>query len=171
MQKIHQRMTADLPINAVVSPAIVDDPYQRGDKLRVLRSVRDDPLAGMHARGQIDDALLAAGRKWQAIQEQAEIGSISAMDPTKEPVDGGKMHEPITDRQIQALRKISIAAEKLGHEGHLLVSDILTYRKSIREAAERRGMFTESEIKYTGRRFRECLETLAIHWGFAMADR
>lgn len=166
--KVHDRMSSDLPINSVVSVAIVQDPYSTtGERIQVLRSVRDDPVAGMHARGQVDDAQLAAARKWQALHEGAEIGSISAIDPGKEAVDGGRIPEPITDRQIKAIRGLAEADKRLGHDGKALVMDILGRRIGIREAAEKRGEFTRSGWEYTGKRFRECLESLAILWGFA----
>jgi hypothetical protein len=104
MPKIYDRQSRDLPINSKVAEAIVDDPLEAGAKLKVLRSVRDDPLADMHSRRQIDDAMLAAGREWQRYHEDTQIGGISAIDTTKEAVDGGRIPEPITDRQIKAIR-------------------------------------------------------------------
>ncbi|MDE2099591.1 MAG: hypothetical protein KGL39_20230 [Patescibacteria group bacterium] len=166
--KIHERLSSDLPINSVVSVAIVDDPYgEKGEKIQVLRSVRDDVLAGMYAREQIDDAQLAAGRKWQQYRELAEIGSIQAIDPTKEAVDGGKIREPLTDTQIFAFKQLDAAREELGKDGSLLVFDILALRWSIQKAANNRGMWKDIEINYVGRRFRECLESLAKLWGLA----
>lgn len=168
---VHERMSADLPINSRVSIAIVKDPYSNfGEQIRVLRSVRDDPLAGMFSRSQIDQAQLEAGREWQRHHENSEIGSIRAIDPGKEAVDGGRMPEPITDRQTKAFRQLAIADAKLGQEGCALVRDVLGYRLSITAAAQKRGMVGESEVKYIGKRFRECLETLAILWGFAGED-
>lgn len=165
--KIYERMTADLPINSQVAPAVVDDPLEHGAKLRVLRSVRDDPLAGMHSRGQIDDAMLAAGRRWQMHHEHSEIGGISAIDPCKEAVDGGRIPEPITDRQIKAIRQLAEADQILGFQGKLLVRQILGERKSVQDVSMRLGLTTQREFNYMSRRFRECLESLAKLWGFA----
>ena len=168
-EKVYDRMSADLPINSVVSVAIVADPYSTvGERIQVLRSIRDDPVAGMHARGQVDDAQLAAAREWQRFYEGSEVGSIRAIDPAKEAVDGGRMQDPISDRQIRASAEMAKADKRLGYDGKMLVMDILGRRLSIREAAERRGEFTRSGWEYTGRRFRECLESLAVLWGFAM---
>lgn len=167
-EKIHDRMTADLPINAQVSPAIVDDPYSdRGEKLQLLRSTRDDPLAGMLSRDQIDEAQFKAGRKWQQLHESSTIGAIQAIDPGKEAVDGGKMRDFLTDRQIRAFEELSKAAAELGGFGGSLIFRILAERKSISEAADFFGCRSQREVDYIGRRFRECLETLAVHWGYA----
>jgi hypothetical protein len=166
--KVHDRIAADLPINAVVAKAVVDDPYSTlGEKITVLRSVRDDPLAGMHSRRQIDDAMLAAGRMWQRYHEHSEIGGVSAIDPAKEAVDGGRIPEPITDRQIKAFRELARADRELGQEGCALVRDILGKRMSIGAAAHRRGLTSVRQITYLGRRFRESLDILAKLWGLA----
>lgn len=169
--KIHDRISHDLPINSRVAIAIVDDPYSSvGEKITVVRSVRDDPLAGMLSRGQIDQAQFAAGREWQRYAEDCEIGSIQAIDTTKEAVDGGRMREPITDRQIIAFKAIAESRQALGHEGNRLVFDILALRVTIRQAAESRGRFTQWGWKATGREFRACLEKLADLFGCASKE-
>ena len=171
-ETVHDRMSHDLPINAVVSVAIVADPYSDcGEKIKVLRSVRDDPLAGMLSRGQIDQAQFEAGRKWQFFAEQCEIGAVQAIDPGKEYVDGGKAREPITDRQIVAFRAISESQQCLGQFGSDLVKDILGRRRTVREAAESRGRFTKYGWEQTGREFRANLEKLAVLWGYATKER
>src|SRR5690242_5172038 len=165
-EKIHDRRTTDLPINSMVSVAIVADPYSdKGEKIEVLRSIRDDHLAGMHSRGQIDDAQLLAGRKWELHLEGAQIGNIRAIDPTKEAVDGGGMREALTDKQIAAFAQLHEASVELGSVGNSLIRDILGERLSVAQAAARRGYNAEREINYLGRRFRECLESLARLWG------
>lgn len=165
--KVYDRLASDLPINAQVAPAIVDDPYDRLAKVRVIRSVRDDPLAGMKARDQIDDAMLAAGRLWQMYLENSEIGGTKAIDFTREAVDGGRFKEPDITRMSIALVELKKADKQLGQEGCALIRDVLGARLTIMQAAHRRSMSTQREIDYLGRRFRECLNTLAILWGFA----
>lgn len=165
---VHDRRSSDLPINSVVSIAIVSDPYAAGEKIEVLRSVRDDPLAGMHARGHIDDAQLAAGRLWQKHYENSEIGGIRAIDPGKEAVDGGRMPEAITDKQAKAFRALSAARQYLGAELYGLVNDILGRRVSTRLAAEARGRWTRAGWIETAHEFRHALEMLAVLWGLAM---
>lgn len=169
--KVYNRMTADLPINSQVAPDVVDCPIEIGAKLRVIRSVRDDPLAGMLSRAQIDQAQYEAGRRWQRHHENSEIGGISAIDPAKEAVDGGKMAEPITDRQITAFRQLIAARNELGQDGNDLITEILGSCVSITDAAISRGLNSKDGKAYVGRRFRECLECLAILWGFAQAKR
>jgi len=165
---VHDRRSTDLPINSIVSVAIVQDPYSdTGEQLQVLRSLRDDPLAAMIARGQIDEAQFQAGRKWQKLHDCSTIGVIRAIDPAKEAVDGGGRVESITDRQISAFTELRESYEALGTYGKTLVFYVLGEGLNITQAAVRMNCSTESEVKYIGRRFRECLESLAILWGFA----
>jgi hypothetical protein len=164
--KIHDRLAADLPINAVVAPAVVDDPLELGAKLKVLRSERDDPLAGLRSRGVIGEDLYAAGRRWQAYHEAATVGSVTALDPTRTVVDGGKIPEPITDRQIRAIRALAAADATLGARDQALIRDVLGDRLSMAEVARKRSWPGARGINYAGRRFRDALDTLAMLWGY-----
>lgn len=167
---IHKRLTHDLPHGAQVASTVEDDPYEAGGRILVLRSIRDDPLGGLYARGQIDDAQFAAGRQWQRYYEMAGIGQVIAMDPTKEPVDGhGATRSDITDSQIEAFRQLIFAGRELGFEDYKLVEMVLGQGLAIKEICRRRGELTESRIKFWGARFRGCLETLARLYGFAQS--
>jgi hypothetical protein len=148
---------------------VVDDPYgvEPGDKIIVMRSLRDDPLAAMHNSRQVDEAQFLAGRHWQRQHETAELGVIKAIDPTKEAVDGGRFAEPLTDEKAKALGALARSARLLGLEGNAIVNDILGAGMTVRQAAEKRNLSTEQERKYVGRRFRECLDTLAHFFGYA----
>lgn len=167
VEKVYDRLSEDLPINSQVSIAIVDDPLEPGAKLQVLRSERDDPLAGMLSRKQIDQAQFAAGRQWQRYREDSEIGGARAVDTTKEAVDGGRFKEPDIDRMSKALAKLKEARASLGAYGSSLVDDVLDRRMTITEIARARSMARQRETDYIGRRFRECLESLAKLWGHA----
>jgi hypothetical protein len=164
---VYERLSRDLPSNAMVVPVEVADPYEIGAKLLVMRSLRDDPLARMLARAQIDEAQFAAGRLWQRHHENSEIGGVSAIDPQREAVDGGRIPEPITDRQIKAIQKLTEADRELGREGAAIVRMILGNRYGIAQVASIHGDGTEREIWYIGRRFRASLDILAKLWGLA----
>jgi hypothetical protein len=165
-ERIHDRR-AEIPALQAEGTvaAVVADPYSKsGETITVLRATRDDPLAGMLARGQIDLAQFEAGRVWQRHWEDAAIGTVRAIDPTKEPVDGkGPAHSPFSERQREAMTELRTIALILGAEGDRLVRDILGDRVSLQLAADQRGR----EKRYVGVRFRECLETMAKIWCFA----
>lgn len=162
---IHDRL-AEIPElqRAGVVTAVVDDPYEPGSNIAVLRATRDDPLAGMFSRGSIDLAQMSAGRKWQQHWEDAEIGAVRAIDPTKEPVDGkGPPPAPFTERKRLAMLELRQVSIVLGWEGNRIVNEILGDRLGLFIVAERHN----KPKKYMGQRFRECLETMAKMWMLA----
>jgi hypothetical protein len=168
-EKVHDRRSQDLLKNARVAIDEVDDPYaiNPGDKIVVLRSTRNDPLADMKSKNQIDQCDYVAGRHWQAAYENAELGNVRAIDPGKESVDGGRLPEMLTDQQRRAVQDLNAASVALGPEGNALVVDVLAKGWSISQAALQRGRTSERDKLYVGARFRECLSTLAKRFGYA----
>lgn len=165
---VHDRRAQDLLRNAQVGAIEVDDPMglEPGDKIAVLRSTRDDPLARLHDRKQIDEAQYHGGRSFQHDFETAERGP-QAIDPSKEFVDGGRMPEPITEGQRKAVLRLNRAERKLGADGAALAHDVLIHGRTVSQVAQSRGLKGERWEKYFGLRFRECLNTLAVVYGFA----
>jgi hypothetical protein len=166
MPRVHDRLSAELPTNAVVAMVQVDDPYEPGAQITVFRSVRDDPLARLQCRGHIDKAQYTAGRAWQEDYEAAEVGGVGAIDTTKEPVDGGRMREILTVKQQLAARRLARDTKALGQEGDILVRRVLVEGMLFEQIAATRGDTGQAMVKYLGRRFREALETLARVRGF-----
>jgi hypothetical protein len=166
----HDRRTTDLLRNAKVSPIEVDDPLEVGGKLIVMRSTRNDPLAGLHARKSIDEAQYQGGRAFQSDFETAERGPC-AIDPSKEFVDGGKLPEPITESMRKAVVRLNRAERQLGADGSAIVHAVLISGFSIVQVGHTRGLRGERWEKYFGMRFRECLDCLALVYGFAMEKR
>jgi hypothetical protein len=161
---VHDRRAEILPFQDTgVATDCVDDPYGVG-KINVIRSVRDDPLAGMHSRRFIDDAQFAAGRHWQQCWEDSEIGQVRAIDTTKEPVDGGGAScTPFTDKQREAFRELQLASVVLGYEGDMIIREVLAQRMSLKDV----GLKHHRPKKFIGQRFRECLESMAKLWSYA----
>lgn len=157
----HNRQATDLLRNAQVAPVVVTDPYGRdGEKIAVVRSIRDDILAEMQSRGEIDQAQFDAGRLYERYAEQAEIGNVQAIDPSREAVDGGRGYDGITERQINAVRALSEARRVLGAPGDTLVRDVLINRRRIGTMG-----LSQWQTKKTVVRFHCYLEVLASFWG------
>jgi hypothetical protein len=166
-----QVMAALRGISHLYDLIVVENPLatiaNENQKRESIRSLRDDPLAGMHSRKQIDDAMFHAGREWQKHHEHAALGSVSAIDPTKEAVDGGRFPDVLTDQQRRASIELAKARVLLGYQGRVIVEGILGQNRTVQEFSMSQGLCSEREFKYIGMRFRECLETLAKLWGFA----
>jgi hypothetical protein len=170
--KVHDRRSQDLPRNVEVAAVEVDDPLglEPGDKIVTLRSIRNDPLARLHTHRQIDEAQYQGGRAFQDDWEKAERGP-QAVDPTREYVDGGRMREPITEGQRKAVLRLTRAERELGADGSALVHEVLVLGMTMEQISQRRGLRGQRWIDYLAKRFRECLDRLALIYGFATERR
>jgi hypothetical protein len=170
--KVHDRRSQDLLRNAEVAAVEVDDPLglEPGDKIVTLRSIRNDPLARLHTHRQIDEAQYQGGRAFQDDWEKAERGP-RAVDPSREYVDGGQRREPITERQRKAVLRLNRAEHELGAVGSALVHDVLILGMTMDQIGQRRGVQGQRWNDYFARRFRECLDRLALLYGFATERR
>jgi hypothetical protein len=171
LAKVHDRRSRDLPLNAEVASVEVDDPLavEPGEKIIALRSIRNDPLARLHSHHQIDDAQYRGGRAFQNDWERAERGP-QAIDPTRDYVDGGRQREAITDGQRRAVMRLNRAERELGADGSALVHDVLIHGMTMDQVGQRRGLTTQRWRDYFARRFCECLDRLALIYGFATAE-
>ena len=165
---IHDRRSSDLPLNAEVAPIEIDDPMalEPGERIVALRSIRNDPLARLHSRGQIDEAQYQGGRAFQNDWERAERGP-QAVDPSREYVDGAQRREPVTETQRQAVLRLNRAERELGADGSALVYDVLVHGMTMEQIGQRRSLCTQRWKDYFSRRFQECLDRLALIYGLA----
>jgi hypothetical protein len=170
--KVHDRRSQDLPRNAEVAAIEVDDPLglEPGDKIVTLRSIRNDPLARLHTHRQIDEAQYQGGRAFQDDWEKAERGP-QAVDPGREYVDGGQYREPITEGQRKAVLRLNRTERELGADGSALVHEVLILGMTMEQIAQRRALGGQRWLDYFARRFRECLDRLALIYGFATERR
>src|SRR5947199_1751267 len=166
--KAHDRRSRDLLRNAEVLTVEVDSPLalDPDDKIVVLRSSRNDPLGWLHSHHQIDEAQYQGGRAFQSDWEKAERGP-RAVDPTREYVDGGQSREPITEGQRKAVLRLNRAEREVGADGSELVEDVVVQGLAMEQIGQRRGLCTKRWSDYFSRRFRECLDRLALLYGFA----
>lgn len=120
-------------------------------KATVIRRTRSDILGHFLATNVVTRTQFNAGRMWQDLYERTMIGAIGAVDTSKEPVDGGKWPELITDGQIRAMKKLRSAAIALGRIKAGYVELVLGHGV----------MPSESGLKA----FCQCLDVLAREFG------
>jgi hypothetical protein len=166
--KLQERRTHDLSRNVEVASVEVDNPLglEPGDKIVALRSIRNDPLGRLHSHRQIDEAQYRAGRAFQDDWERAERGP-QAVDPGRDYVDGGQGREPITEGQRKAVLRLNRAERELGADGSALVHDVLVRGMTMDQVGQRRCLQSQRWKDYFSRRFQECLDRLALLYGFA----
>jgi hypothetical protein len=160
-----------------LAPGLVDDPNPifRGQKQAVAVNGRESSLAVMLAKGQIDEAQCRSGDWLRRQYERMRIGS-GAIDPSHEPVDTSGHTDPIPDRLLMASLKIHDAraavVKEVGNKGWALLEAICVEGCLIAEAAGRRyGRVTQSQARYVGMLFRDALDALAEHLGFATQNK
>ena len=170
--KVHDRRAQNLPRNAEVAEVEVDDPLalEPGEKIVTLRSIRNDPLGRLHSHHQIDEAQYQGGRAFQDDWEKAERGP-RALDPTRDYVDAAPSREPITERQRMAVLRLNRVERELGADGSMLVREVLILGMTMEQIGERRALRGQRWIDYFAKRLRECLDQLALIYGFATPRR
>jgi hypothetical protein len=168
LAKHHDRRSRDLPFNAAVVEVEVDNPLalDPDEKIVAMRSIRNDPLGRLHSHHQIDEAQYRGGRAYQNDWERAERGP-QGMDPTREYVDGARSREPVTESQRKAVLRLGRIERELGTDGAALVHDVLVLGLTMDQIGQRRAVRTQRWNYYFARRFRECLDRLALVYGFA----
>jgi len=168
LTKLQDGRTHVLPRNAEVASIEVDNPLglEPGDKIVALRSIRNDPLGRLHSHRQIDEAQYQAGRAFQDDWERAERGP-QAVDPGRDYVDGVQARESITEGQRQAVLRLNRAERELGADGSALVHDVLVRGMTMEQVGQRRCLQSQRWKDYFSRRFQECLDRLALLYGFA----
>ncbi|KRP93156.1 hypothetical protein [Bradyrhizobium yuanmingense] len=168
LAQIYDRRSREVPFNAEIAEVEVDNPLalDSGEKILAIRSVRGDPLGRLHAHHQIDEAQYRAGRAFQNDWERAERGP-QAVDTTREYVDGTGTREPVTESQRQAVLRLNRIERELGTDGAALVHDVLVLGLTMDQVGQRRAVRTQRWNDYFARRFRECLDRLALIYGFA----
>ena len=108
----------------------------------------------------------AAGLRFQQLYSQSGA-TIKAMDPSKEPVDGGGFAGAgYTDMQHNATKLLIDAEKVLGRAGYLLVEQVCGHGLTV-DSMTRNAYETRQQMHL----LRECLTILAQEWGFAQYNR
>lgn len=124
-------------------------------------NLRESYVGELAARRVITEGEKRAADRIRAAYEAMGGAGAGAIDYERVRVDGGQIAQTVTDRQLNASRTMRESINALGPQGHDLVIQI---------AGQGRRPVEFSRVKgrqdYISQRFRECLETLAEHWGY-----
>jgi hypothetical protein len=137
-----RRVTLQEPAHrqAVIREIEVDDPYEKGAKLRVARNIREHPLHILHANKRIDGAQLLAGEMFRRRWERAAIGASKSIDLSAIRVDGGgPVLGTITDGAAESIEWLNRVARYpgCGKVGFAILSQICGEGRGIAETADR----------------------------------
>jgi hypothetical protein len=70
----------------------------------------------------------------------------------------------------KAVLRLNRAERELGADGSALVHDVLVQGMTMEQVGQRRGLCSKRWSDYFSRRFRECLDRLAILYGFSTGN-
>jgi hypothetical protein len=157
-----------------VDVVVIDNPLDhsaRPGKAPALVSLRHDPVGRMAKRKQITEVQLRAARRWQALCEHSEIGGARAIDYGREHVDGGRIYDAFNEGRLGAADVIKHIDRRLGYEGAVLVRRVLVEKLELSAVAQATGAERRADAEYVGRRFRECLDTIARFFGYGEQAR
>jgi hypothetical protein len=150
------------PVSRVLQ---VENPYGYVDSpapvIQATQTLRNDPLASLHARKSITDIGYAAGMRYR--QMHAVVSPLKSPDYARDIVDEGRHHSPIGDHNLAAARQLYKINLKLGEQGALLLTRLLVNEMPLREIAGLNGSGRRGspQMRYLTMRTAECLETVA----------
>jgi hypothetical protein len=164
---------------AQLHQVVVENPYfARGHaegrtNQRIIGAVinaRESAVTTLAAKGVLTAPQVAAADHFRRLWEAMGGKGASAIDYSREHVDGGPIPEPIKAFQIDAGKQLMLAfsalKERRGVDGYKLVCAIAGEGRSIHElTASRRERDTTTDI------LRACLDVLSEHWGYSMCKK
>ena len=130
-------------------------------KIMAAYNPRESYVGWLFGKNLISEAEKRAGDKVRQAFEAMGGAGAQAIDYSRTKVDGGKMQEPIAVYQLEAGRVLQDCCAALGPQGHDLVIKLCgecRWPKDLSPDAHRQ--------KFISMRLRECLGSLASHWGF-----
>ncbi|MCM2293051.1 hypothetical protein NAC44_12030 [Allorhizobium sp. BGMRC 0089] len=87
-------------------------------------NLRESPIAMMAAKGHLTIHQVEAAIKFRRLWEALGGAGAGSFDYSREPVDGGGVREPITDRQIDAGSKLDEARKHIGSRCYDIVEKV-----------------------------------------------
>lgn len=154
-----------------LAPVVVDDPFEKGEQLIVMKNTRTHPLDHLLARGHINVVQFTAGNSFLAIYEQAEIGGAGAIDYSATKVDTSFVHRGIPEGTAEAVMSLAQLSRALGRRGYAMCCKVIGARLGLHDYAgqiDRSGLPSHRTKLFVHDYFRSVLDDLADHFGSAV---
>jgi len=169
MKAARQRMRTERNVMKVENPMWSRDHH--GDRtnpkyIEVSANPRESSITAMKIRGVLDEAQAEAATKFCRLWETMGGKGASAIDYSKEPVDGGRIAEPINIAQMEAGRELKRCRLLLGERGYRLVSLVCGEGYQVSELAD--GKRAQLSLMDALRGF---LDDLAVQWRYAQVGQ
>ncbi len=129
-------------------------------------NVRESPITLMYAKRLIEAHHMEAANKFRRLWEMLGGAGAGSFDYSREPVDGGGVREPITDRQVHAGLTLKVCQSVIGLKAFQIVERVCGEGRTIAEISPSQREKT-TNMDY----LRDALEALAGHWGYQTKRR
>lgn len=123
----------------------------------VFRNVANDPIEWLHSRKSLKQRQYEAALWIRRDVEASQISSVQASDYSKPLVQGGGAAGNVSDRKLDAQRRVDLCMEKLGAVGAKLVRKVVVNCEPLKEVGESLGM----DAHYRAKRLAEALDVVA----------
>lgn len=121
---------------AVLAADDVDDPFEKGAKLRVVRNLKEHPIAMLAHNGRITEAQRIAAMEFCRRFEAASIGQQKAIDYSKTRVDGGGGLEPLPERVQEAVEWLKRCSRYVGSRAWPILISVAGEGRGIQDTAK-----------------------------------
>ena len=171
-QKVKKTMQTT-GINAGVFIVEIENPNFSADHLEgngnrrktdAAMNIRESPIAWYHHHGWIGKAEAKAAGEYRRLYELTGAGGVRAMDTTKEPVDGGFASDGLTDRRMDAAKKLAYIQAKIGC-GYWLVQKVCGECVWIKDIPDIHQ--TKRQRRKAMEHLNQLLGVVAEEWGYA----
>ena len=142
---------------------------QKADRATVVQRV-DRTEAETMKNGYLDMLQSQAMDRFESLIVAAQFGA-GAMDPSNEPVDGGKVWFEIPDHILEAHKRLGEASRHIGMVSYAIVYKFVIEGKKADQVAKDFSEAGERACWHYRRRFRDTLTELADLWYPVPASR
>lgn len=126
-------------------------------------NMRESPLVWYISHGDVTASQGRAGTWVRRLHELAGGAGVQAMDYTREPVDGGRVTDGLTDIKATAAKRLSEARDELERTGcdWRIVEQVCAWGYFVKQLTQ-----TRRENSAAMQRLCASLGVLAIFWGY-----
>ncbi|WP_438721727.1 hypothetical protein [Bartonella rochalimae] len=120
------------------------------------------PIALLYKKGHINQAQYKAAERFYVYWRQCQGDAQMSLDLTIQKVDSDQRYTHPIEAQTNALKQLQTVKIELGTLGYRLVEQVIGYDQAFKELSP-----SKRKQNSLADHLRDCLDLLAVHWGYA----